>query len=429
MLPRIVHRCRVPPDLAAITTIRADREVDPRDVAVAADAPARIWEAVERLYGTGIHPAVQLCVRREGRVLLDRAIGHASGNGPLDAADGPRVLCTPDTCFNIFSAAKAVTAMLIHLLDQRNALRLDDAVCVYIPEFAARGKHGVTIRHLLSHRAGVPNLPPDVMRLEYLERPDEVLRLLCEAEPATRPGQRVAYHAISAGFILGEIVRRITGANVRALIDAAIRGPLAFPGLRYGVPVEEAPAVARSYFTGLPALPPISTLMSRALGKDFYEAIELSNDPRFLSALIPAGNLIATADDMSRFYQMLLNGGALDGVRVFESRTVRRATSEASYMEIDLTLGLPLRYSLGFMLGGSWLSLYGPGTEHCFGHIGFTSIVTWADPERQVAAALLTSGKPLVSLGFYNVFDVLRQIGTACPKVRTLGELVAMRDQ
>jgi CubicO group peptidase (beta-lactamase class C family) len=410
-----------------VTSARVEHEVDPREVGVDPGAPARIWAAVERLYQTGIHPAIQLCVRRQGRLLLDRAIGHAAGNGPADAPDTPKVICTPDTPFNMFSAAKAVTAMLIHLLDQRNALRLDDPVCVYIPEFAAHGKHGITIRHLLSHRAGMPNLPPDVMRLEYLERPEEILRILCDARLATRPGHRLAYHAISGGFVLGEVVRHVTGQDLRALMDEAIRHPLGFHGLRYGVRPDEVGTVARSYFTGLPAIPPLSTMMSRTLGIDFYEAIELANDPRFLVALVPSGNLIATAGELSRFYQLLLEGGTLDGVRVFESRTVRRAAVEVSYMEIDLTLGLPLRYGLGFMLGGRWLSLYGPDTEHCFGHIGFTSIVSWADPERQVAAALMTSGKPLVSLGFFNVFDVLRQIAAACPKTHTLEQLVATR--
>jgi CubicO group peptidase (beta-lactamase class C family) len=95
---------------------------------------------------------------------------------------------------------------------------------------------------------------------------------------------------------------------------------------------------------------------------------------------------------------------------------VRRATSEQSYLEFDLTLGLPLRYGMGFMLGGKWFSLYGPDTEHAFGHLGFTNIIGWADPERQIAGALMTSGKPLLYPEIYYVYEILRQIGRACPK-------------
>src|SRR5688500_17722848 len=119
MLP-CIRRARVPCDLAAVTTVRADREADPRSVGATADGVDRVWRAVERLYASGIHPAIQLCVRRHGRVLIDRAIGHASGNGPDDRRDAPKVLATPDTPFCALSASKAVTAMVVHYLDQEN---------------------------------------------------------------------------------------------------------------------------------------------------------------------------------------------------------------------------------------------------------------------------------------------------------------------
>ena len=122
---------------------------------------------------------------------------------------------------------------------------------------------------------------------------------------------------------------------------------------------------------------------------------ELSNDPRFLTAIVPAASMVATADELSRFYQLLLNGGTLDGVDVFDRRTIRRATVEQSYLEFDFTLGIPLRYGMGFMLGAEYLSFYGPHTRYAFGHLGFTNVDRLGRPERDVAAALLTSGKPL----------------------------------
>jgi CubicO group peptidase (beta-lactamase class C family) len=358
-------------------------------------------------------------VRRDGRVLLDRAIGHARGNGPADRAGGEQVAVTTDTPFNIYSASKAVTAMVIHLLDQRHRLHLDDAVSHYIPEYSSHGKDRITVRQVLTHRAGVPNLPRGAIDLDRLGDTDWVLGFLCDAKPLWRPGRLIGYHAISGGFILGEVVRRITGKTIRDVLREEILEPLRFRWGNYGVAREDVDKVALAYVTGPPALPPLSTMIERALGVTIREAVDFSNDPRFLTAIVPAGNVVTTANELSRFYQLLLDGGELDGVRVFDPRTIRRATAEQSYLEFDLTLGFPLRYGMGFMLGAQWLSLYGPDTEQAFGHLGFTNVSGWADPERGVAAGLMTSGKPLLYPQLYHLFDIARQIGAACPKRRS----------
>ena len=411
-------RCRVPGDLAAVTTVHRDAEVLPRSVGADPEAVERVWEAVLALYRTGVHPAIQLCVRRRGAVLLQRAIGHAVGNGPEDPPDAPKRLATPETPFTIFSASKAVTAMVIHLLDQHRLLHLDDPVCEYIPEFGKRGKEWVTIRHVLTHRAGLPTLPGSAMDLDLLSHPDHILDLLCEAPLRWRPGRRLAYHTITGGFLLGEVVRRVTGRDIRQVLAREIARPLGLRGFGYGVRRDRVRAVARNYFTGFAPFPPFSTILHRALGIDVREAVALSNDPRFLTGIIPSANVVATADELSRFYQLLLNGGELDGQRIFDRRTVRRATSEQAYLEFDLTLGVPIRYGMGFMLGAKRLSFYGPDTDRAFGHIGLTNIVAWADPERQVAAALMTSGKPIVHPGLAHLYRIMVRIGEACPKER-----------
>jgi CubicO group peptidase (beta-lactamase class C family) len=414
----VITRCRVPQDLESVTSINEAAEVDPRAVGVTADAVAKIWRSVERLYRSGIHPAMQLCVRRHGQVLIDRAIGHAAGNGPDDPRHGRKVPVTPATPFNIYSASKAITAMVIHLLDQRGRLHLNDPVCEYIPEFGCQGKDTITVQHVLTHRAGVPNLPPEVMRLEALDDDDELVRIMCTAVPTWRPGRRLAYHAITGGFILGEIVKRVTGKSIRTVLRQEILQPLGFRWTNYGVAPRDVSKVAVAYFTGPPLLPPLSTLLERALGVPMERAIALSNDPRYLTAVVPAGNVVSTANELSRFYQLLLEGGTLDGVHIFEPRTIRRARQEHSYLEFDLTLVLPLRYGMGFMLGGNYLSLYGPDTPNAFGHLGFTNIISWADPDRQVAGTLMTSGKPIIYPEIYYLHDIMWQIGTACTKTQ-----------
>ena len=212
-----VRRVRVFP--AAEVTRRSEREIDPRDVGLSPDDVEAVWSAVERFYATGLQPAMALCIRHRGQVVLDRTIGHARGNVPEPTSDEPLVLATPETRFSLFSASKVVVAMLIHLFDDRGVLHLDDAVAEYIPGFGKHGKHRITLRHVLTHRAGIPAVPGDSLDLDLLTNPEEMLRKMCEAKPQTHAGRRLAYHAITGGFVLGEVLHRATGKDVRQLLD------------------------------------------------------------------------------------------------------------------------------------------------------------------------------------------------------------------
>ena len=144
---------------------RRAAEVDPLSVGLTAEIPEQIWKAVTDYYRFGLHPALALCIRRHGQVILDRTIGHARGNTPEGLSETPE-LATPDTLFNLFSGSKVVTAMIIHLLEERGLLHIDDRVCDYIGEFRRHGKHNVTIRHLLNHRAGIASGPSEAFDLD-----------------------------------------------------------------------------------------------------------------------------------------------------------------------------------------------------------------------------------------------------------------------
>ena len=252
--------------------------------------------------------------------------------------------------------------------------------------------------------------------VELLTHPEKILEILYESRRESRAGRQVAYHAITGGFLLAEVARRVTGKTISQLLDRELRRKLGCTWFTYGVRKRDIDQLAHSYFTGLPPLPPFSTLLDRAIGMPFRQAAEMANDPRFLTAVVPSGNLVATAEEVTRFYQMLLDGGEWRGKRIFEARTIFRATAEQSYFELDYSLGLPFRYSMGFMLGARWLSLFGPDTSRAFGHVGFTNILTWADPAREIAVALMTSGKPLIYPQLYYAFDLLLQIGRAFEK-------------
>lgn len=418
ILSGLLRRCDVPGSVREVTRVRSGVEVDPASVGVDPAAFRSAWGAIAALYRSGMHPAMAVCLRRRGQVLLDRSIGHASGNDPDDAPGTPRELATPDTPFCILSASKPVTATVIHLLDERDLLHVDDPVCEYVPGFARHGKHGVTIRHLLAHRSGLPPASSAILDLDLLERPGEILEILCDMRPASRPGTRVGYQAITTGFLLAEIVRAATGLDLQAVLRQEILEPLGLDGMGYGTAPAQVGRVARNSLTGTVLLPPVSTMFRRALGLDVERVVEISNDPRFLTGVLPSANVVATADEACRFMEMLRRGGAFDGRRVLERRTVVRAVAEQSWLEPDATLILPMRYGMGFMLGAEWFSLFGPFTPQAFGHVGFTNVLVWADPERELSAALLTSGKPVVYAEFAWLFEILRRIGVACPRTR-----------
>jgi CubicO group peptidase (beta-lactamase class C family) len=391
-------------------------EADPRDAGMRRRDVAAIWDGVVALYKSGLYPAIALSLRRGGQVLIDRAIGHARGNAPGDPKHAQRVPATPQTLFNLFSASKSVTAMLIHLLDQRRLVHLDDPVAEYIPGFGRHGKQWITIRHVLTHRSGIPSVPGDKVDLDLLIDPPRIVELLCEARPTLPPGRRLAYHALTGGFVLGEIIRRVTGGDARAMLAAEVERPLGLAHFNFGVAPGLLDRTAFNALTGPPVPPPMSSLLRRALGVDLATAVDASNDPRFLAAVIPAGNIYTTADEACRFMQLMLDGGAQGGVRIFEPRTIVRATAETSYLELDLTLAMPIRYGMGFMLGSDHVSVYGRRTERAFGHVGFTNVVMWADPERDLAACLMTSGKPFVAPGVLRWLGLMHTIARLVPR-------------
>ena len=256
--PDPFRRIKVPKDLEPITTLGVEAPaaaggLDDRDV-------ARIWSAAKKLFRSGVHPAVSLCVRREGEVVLDRSIGWARGVGPDAPGDAEPVLNTPDTPHVIFSASKALTASVAHLLDQQGKIHIDDRVAEYIPEYARHGKEGVTIAHVLSHRGGVPNLPGEAFKLENIDDRDAIVEMLVDAKPQSRPGTALAYHAISGGYIIGEIVHRVTGKSIREVLAEEILDPLGLRWTNYGVDAADVEAVATSHYTGAPVLPPEALL-------------------------------------------------------------------------------------------------------------------------------------------------------------------------
>jgi CubicO group peptidase (beta-lactamase class C family) len=387
----------VPNDLSALTQVIPDQEVDPQDVGLTTHQRDLIWTAVENLYRTGISPAITFCLRKGGKVVLNRSLGHRRGNGPADLPETPKELAHPDTPMCLFSASKVVTAMLVHKLAEDHQIDLLAPVAHYLPEFSVNGKQHITAAHILSHRSGLPTIQGD-FETDLLFDTPAVVKVLFDAKPQSRSGHRAAYHAVTGGYILGELIQRVSGMDARQYLQQLITTPLGMKHFNYGLAPEHRGTEAVGYATGLKPVLAVDWFLQNALGGDLDTVVNLTNDPRFMDVICPAGNIFATADEACRFFELLLRGGELDGHRIFDPLTVKRATLEAGKPQFDGTLLAPLRYSHGMMLGGNPVGLYGPMTGRAFGHLGFSNIFCWADPERDISVSLLTSGKPVIGL-------------------------------
>lgn len=406
------HNIDVPKSLKGITRI-ANNEVEPEWLGLTDRDRDVIWKCVKDLYRTGAYPAVSICIRRHGEILLNRSIGHAKGNGPNE--HGEKVVATPDTPFCLFSASKAITAMLIHLLEERNEIHLLNPVSFYIPEFGANGKKGITVQQILSHRAGIASF--EEMDPEILFDHDAIMNMIYSAEPTSVHGRELAYHALTGGYVLGELVKRVTGEDINQFIQKNVCEPMGMRNFTYGAPADRVGELATNYLTGLPVVFPMKQFIKRLLGADLDTAIQMSNDPRFYQQIIPAGNMTATAEECSRFFQCLLNGGEFEAKRIFQPVTIERAVREVNATELDRSLFLPMRYSAGMMLGNYPIGLFGPAAPHAYGHIGLTNNFCWADPERMISVSLLTSGNPVIGSHIMRLALLLTTISRRCKKV------------
>lgn len=411
-----INSISVPKQLGTVTNIDTKAETSPYDVSMTRDNVEAIWSSVEAFYRTGLQPGMSMVIRRQGEIVLKRAIGHSRGNPPPSHHDDlhPPTPMTPDTPVCLFSASKAITAMLIHKLVEQGHLALRDKVGQYIPEFSCNGKENITIEQVMSHRAGVPSIPIKNPHPSLLFKWDSVIDLINSGYTNKGDGSQQAYHAIVGGYILGEIVKRVTGKSVEAALQEFIAKPLGAKYLTYGIHKKYQTAAAYNYSTGARPIFPINILAKRALNIDFEKIASISNSQEFMDATVPAGNIYGTADEVSRFYQMMLDAGEFNGQQVFNPETIKRAIKPAGPLAVDQTLMIPLRFSNGFMLGENLFSLFGVQARKAYGHLGLINIVTWADPTRDISVAFLNTGKSLDPRSLPALGKVLIAVSSNC---------------
>ncbi len=413
---RLFRTIDVPHDISGITSIDRAREVDPTLAGLTQDSVDAIWQACEDLYRSGVHPLLALCLRRKGQVVLNRTIGYAS----------PDRVATLNTPICLFSASKSVSAVLIHLLAEQGRVNLLDPVSYYVPKFGAKGKGSISIQQLLCHRGGVPSIPEGA-DIETLFDHKAALALICAGEPLDHQGRIQAYHAITSGFVLDELIRVTTGLTAQQYLNKYITKPMGMRVFRYGLTQRDKAAAAVNMTTGLDSNF-VNRGLTNVLGVHPEQAVEMTGDPRFFKSILPSANLFATAEEASRFFQMLLNHGHWQGRQILDPLTVHRATRAIGRSELDKSLMLPMRYSAGFMMGGSPVGIFGTDTQYAYGHLGFSNIFCWADPQRDIAVSLLNTGKATLGPHLRSLSTLLGTLSNECaPIVDMDGDLPIYR--
>ncbi len=308
----------------------------------------------------------QLVVWRGDQLVIDRR---------SDAA-GPDL-------FWLWSASKPYIALLVWQLAERGVLSVDDPLARWWPEFGARGKQDVTIRQVLQHRSGLPTGPGgrtwDIVTMADWRWS---VHRLAMARPRWAAGERTAYHYLSYGFLLGEVVRRATGRELPELMAEQIWRPLGLSDTFLGLPDAELGRAVPVSVTDQ-----VGGMTDRVL-----------NSRRVRRAVIPAGGVSSTAADLARFYRAMLNGGELDGVRVASAQTIEQMCLQSSDEGVpDGLLHYALRFGQGFQLGGQstgWPRVEPFGrlsTARTFGHNGSNACTGWADPDSGLAVAYLAN--------------------------------------
>lgn len=353
-----------------------------------------VREAFVRNFETLGERGAAVSVYRHGRKVVDLWGGTRDVDGTADAAPWEH-----DTAHVMHSATKGVGAAVLLMLHERGALDLDAPVGKYWPEFKAHGKEHLLVRHVLSHRAGVPVVDAPLTPAEAAD-PDRTAESIAAQTPLWEPGTGHGYHPHTFGWMLSELVRRVTGGRgVGEFIATEIAAPLGLD-LWVGLPEAEAHRVGRAGRVDSPE--PSSALRTRPKRSvaEAYEDPDSTtvrafaaitpppddNDPAYRAAALPASNGIATADGLARFYAALISEP--EGTRLLTPATVDLARAEASAGP-DRTLVITTRFGLGYMLHGTASPLLGPAS---FGHPGRGGPLGFADPESGIAFGYITNG-------------------------------------
>ncbi|GAA1948336.1 serine hydrolase domain-containing protein [Amycolatopsis minnesotensis] len=285
------------------------------------------------LVGAGAETGLQVAVHHRGALVADAVAGVA------DSRTGRGM--TPETPVFSFSAGKVMTSLIAHLLVRTGAVGYDTPVAELWPEFGARGKAATTLRHVLTHSAGVPAMPRGIGPADLADW-SRVCAAIADAEPRWRPGSKTGYHSFTFGFLVGEIARRATGKPMRQLLHEWVAAPLGLEGdLYFGVPRTELARLARLEDATPPVAPPEDDGILAPWER--HPTAAMGNSHEILQADIPSVGTF-TARGIAAVQAAVLDGRLLDQHQLAEVTAV-------AFEGTDQVFGNPARLALGYPLG------------------------------------------------------------------------------
>jgi CubicO group peptidase (beta-lactamase class C family) len=372
--------------------------------------------AFERLVGRGSGGGA-LVVRLRGQTVVNLATGTMARDGRL---------WTPATLAISFSTTKGAASTVVHQLVDRGALGYDDPVALHWPEFGAGGKGRVTVRELLTHRAGLYSVQAVADQAE-----DLLDHLAVEDRLAARavhaPTRRSAYHAITYGWLVSGLVRRVTGRGLKELVLSELAQPLGTDGLNIGAPAQAPERVAEPVGSALRQIGSAARLLGplwrrTQLTRAGYEALHVPGfhrlfegpEPPIWNTEMPAVNGMLSADGLARLYGALANGGSDNGARILSPE----ATHELGRVQLrsaDAVLGLRMRWRLGYHQAFG----AGPAAPRAFGHYGYGGSGGWADPTIGLSLGFVTNriGSLTTPLGDLTLFRLNRVVRECAARV------------
>ena len=343
---------------------------------------ARVKDAFAENFAARNEYGAALAVTIDGRGVIDIWAGHTDKERTRP--------WTRDTIVNVFSTTKGMLAMCAHRLVDQGELDLDAPVVKYWPEFGQAGKERITVRQLLNHRAGLPAIHaplPDDAIYDW----NRMAAALAADEPWWTPGACHGYHAITIGWLAGEVIRRIAGKSVGAFFRDEIAGPLGID-CHIGLAAREDARCATMLASPPPPPGAVNLFKYSQEHPDSVTArafnnpatpmkLGVVNGRAWRGAEIPAANGHTNARALSRLYGALARGGEVDGVRVLSPEAIQRASTEESFGHDEVLL-ITTRFSTGFMLTKPD-DPFGP-SPRAFGHPGAGGSLGFADPDAKI---------------------------------------------
>jgi len=350
------------------------------------------------------------CVYHQGTCVVDLWGGYRDRRGTQ---------WTRDTMSPSFSTTKGVASTLLHMMVDRGLLDYDDRVAKHWPEFAQAGKQAITVRQVLAHQSGLYHIRQMIDRADRMLDWDFMIRAIERTPPVHKPGTRTGYHGLTYGFLVGEILQRVTGRLFPQLVQEELVQPLGLDGMYVGAPQEALARAAQLIWPPRSGLGP-HVLRSRDRGiwddvvmatagwvqgalhlaglqfdlQSMLDALAPRGMNAFdfgaektLRAAIPAANGLFTARSLARMYAALAGGGEIDGVRLLSRKTLARATQVQDPTHSRVVIPFDMRWRLGY---------HGVATtrgvpRRAFGHFGFGGSGAWAEPGRQLAVAFIVN--------------------------------------